>query len=249
MTEQEQKSMVQVEASEYERLKRMAERVEKREKQREERTMYRDLVDGIIDDCYPGLVHLSKDMTETKRRTMEEFRAAIEAKAEMFGLKRDSQRSHTFTHSDGSKRITIGVRTTDGYHDTAQDGEQMIREELEKLGRDDESKSMVRTILRLLAKDKNGSLRANKVVELRQLAEEIDNERIQEGVRIITEAYISSVTKAYISVEHRLDSYGWVRVPLSVTEAPDECDVEHLISGKGVVSEGEESGKEVCDEK
>ena len=32
------------------------------------------------------------------------------------------QRSHTFTNSEGDKRITLGVYVTDGYRDTVEDG-------------------------------------------------------------------------------------------------------------------------------
>ena len=47
---------------------------------------------------------------------MDNFKTILDMKADLFKTKvKDDQRSHTFTNSEGDKRITLGVYVTDGY--------------------------------------------------------------------------------------------------------------------------------------
>lgn len=227
----EEMKTVQISQEEYRRLKELEAREAKAQSQKADRDAYRSIADKMVEKYFNLLAVLSTQMQDIKSYCLEEFREVIKTKIDMFGLKSDSQRSHTFTHSDGTMRLTIGVRTTDGYHDTAADGELIIREELEKLGDDDKSRSLIKTILRLLAKDNKGSLKPAKVIELRQLAEELKNDRILEGVKVIEEAYIPSVSKMYIKIEERKEDGGWLVIPLSVTEVQERTDAESAILG------------------
>lgn len=222
---------VQISQEEYDRLKELEAREAKAQSQKADRDAYRSIADKMVEKYFSQLVVLSADMQRIKSECLEEFREVIKTKIDMFGLRSDSQRSHTFSHSDGTKRLTIGVRTTDGYHDTAADGEEIIKEELEMLGNDDKSRSLIKTILRLLAKDNKGSLKPAKVIELRQLAEELKNDRILEGVKVIEEAYIPSVSKMYLKIEEKQQDGGWLVIPLSVTEVQERTDAESAILG------------------
>lgn len=228
----EEQKTVRISEEEYLRLKELEAREKKTASQKAEREAYREIADKMIAKYFSQLVALSEDMQRIKSECLEEFREVIKTKIDMFGLKSDSQRSHTFTHSGGHIRLTIGVRTTDGYHDTAADGEEIIKEELEMLGNDDKSRSLIKTILRLLAKDNKGSLKPAKVIELRQLAEELKNDRILEGVKVIEEAYIPSVSKMYIKIEEKQEGGGWLVIPLSVTEVQERTDAESAILGR-----------------
>lgn len=227
----EEMKTVQISQEEYRRLKELEAREKKTASQKAERDAYREIADKMIEKYFSQLVALSADMQRIKSECLDEFREVIKTKIDMFGLKSDQQRSHTFTHSGGHIRLTIGVRTTDGYHDTAADGEEIIKEELEKLGNDDKSRSLIKTILRLLAKDAKGNLKPTKVIQLRQLAEELKNDRILEGVKVIEEAYIPSVSKMYIKIEEKKEDGGWVVIPLSVTEAQERIHAESVILG------------------
>ena len=77
---------------------------------------------------------------------------------------------------------------------------------------------MVKTILRLLSRDSSGALKAQRVLQLRRLAEETKDERFIEGVRIIEESYQPSPSKDYIRAAVRSKSGVWESVPLSMTE-------------------------------
>ncbi len=95
----------------------------------------------------------------------------------------------------------------------------MVREYIESLAKDDNSRALVNAVMRLLAKDQKGTLKASRVLQLRKMADETGDERFQEGVRIIEESYQPTVTRQYIKAEIRGDNGEWKSIPLGVTEA------------------------------
>lgn len=132
---------------------------------------------------------------------------------------RDDQRSHTFTNSDGSKRITLGVYVTDGYRDTVEDGIAIVKEYIDSLAKDEETKALVRMVLRLLSRDAKGTIKASRIVQLRKVAEETGDSRFLEGVRIIEESYQPEVSKQFIRAEQRDHNGMWKSIPLGMTES------------------------------
>ena len=151
-------------------------------KAKQDRDAYRDLVDETIERTVPSLMCLSQGIKETKQAVLDDFKNVIDMKADVLKLKKDGQRSDTFTNSKGDKRITVGVYTTDGYRDTVEDGIAIVKEYIEGLASDEKTKSLVKMVLRLLARDAKGTLKASRVVQLRKIAEEAGNERFMEGV-------------------------------------------------------------------
>lgn len=213
-----------IEVSEQELAELAAFRAEKAkreaaERAKNERETYKKMVDDEIDAAIPELMGLSKDIAQTKQTVLENFRSVIAMKKELLKLGKDGQMSHTFSNTDGNKRITIGYYETDGYRDTVTDGIQIVREYIESLARDTETKTLVNTVLRLLSKNKKGELKASRVIQLRRMAEESGNERFLEGVRIIEESYQPAVSSQYIKAEYKDENGNWVNIPLGMTEA------------------------------
>ena len=162
-------------------------------------------------------MNISDEIARRKTEAAEAFRGALEMKAELFGVK-DDQRSHTFTNSEGTKRIVVGHYLLDNYRDTVDEGIAMVKGYIESLAKDDASRSLVKAILKLLSRDSSGALKAQRVLQLRRLAEETKDERFIEGVRIIEESYQPSPSKDYIRAAVRSKSGVWESVPLSMTE-------------------------------
>ena len=177
------------------------------------------MVDETIDKTVPALMCLSQGIKETKQSILDDFRHVIEMKADVLKLKKDGQRSDTFTNSQGDKRITIGVYTTDGYRDTVEDGIAIVKEYIEGLASDEKTKALVKMVLRLLVRDAKGTLKASRVVQLRKIAEETGSDRFMEGVQIIEEAYQPAISKQFIRAEVKNENGAWVCVPLGMTEA------------------------------
>lgn len=190
-----------------------------KEQAKRDREAYRDLVDETIERAILSLALISNGIKKTKKLVLNDFKNVIDMKADVLKMKKDGQRSDTFTNSKGDKRITIGVYTTDGYRDTVEDGIAIVKEYIEGLASDEKTKSLVKMVLRLLARDAQGTLKASRVVQLRKIAEEAGNERFMEGVQIIEEAYQPAISKQFIRAEVKNENGAWVSVPLGMTEA------------------------------
>lgn len=190
-----------------------------KEQAKRDREAYRDLVDETIERVIPSLQCLSQGIKDTKQAVLDDFRNVIDMKSEVLKLKKDGQRSDTFTNSAGDKRITVGVYTTDGYRDTVEDGIAIVKEYIEGLASDEKTKALVKMVLRLLARDAKGTLKASRVVQLRKIAEETGSERFMEGVQIIEEAYQPAISKQFIRAEVKNENGAWVCIPLGMTEA------------------------------
>lgn len=191
-------------------------------KAKEMRTTYREMVDEEIDSAIPELVSISQDIKAVKSKVIENFRSILDMKKELFKMQKGKDmdvQSHTFTNSKGDKRITLGVYTTDGYLDTADEGIAIIREYIESLATDEKSRALVGMVMKLLAKDQKGTLKASRIIQLRKIAEESGSDRFMEGVRIIEEAYSPVISKQYIRVEIKDENGGWKNIPLGMTEA------------------------------
>ena len=199
-------------------------RIYKEEKAREERRKalqsdYVDLVDGEIAAAYGQLSLLSTEMAQIKRAVFDNFRSVIEMKTEQLGLgKEEGQRTHTFTNSDSSLRLTLGNYTVDTYRDTVEDGIRMVTDYIESLAKDDASSALVSAVLRLLSRNKSGQIKASRVLQLRRLAEESGSEQFLDGVKLIEESYMPQVSKSFIRIESKdADTGEWQNIPLSLS--------------------------------
>lgn len=189
-------------------------------KARADREMYKLMVDEEIERSIPVLHTISEQIKQSKQQVLDNFKTILELKASLFSTKvRDDQRSHTFTNSDGSKRITLGVYVTDGYRDTVEDGIAIVKEYIDSLAKDEETKALVRMVLRLLSRDAKGTIKASRIVQLRKVAEETGDSRFLEGVRIIEESYQPEVSKQFIRAEQRDHNGMWKSIPLGMTES------------------------------
>ena len=211
--------MTDEELRQFEAFKTAQSEKNAKEQAKRDREAYRDLVDETIERTVPALMCLSQGIKETKQAVLDDFKNVIDMKADVLKLKKDGQRSDTFTNSKGDKRITVGVYTTDGYRDTVEDGIAIVKEYIEGLASDEKTKSLVKMVLRLLARDAQGTLKASRVVQLRKIAEEAGNERFMEGVQIIEEAYQPAISKQFIRAEVKNENGAWVCIPLGMTES------------------------------
>lgn len=193
-----------------------------RKRQREE---YASMVDDEVNAAIPQLKELSETIRTVKDTVFGNFDAILKMKSEILGLTKDDQRSHTFTNSESTLRITLGVNCIDGYRDTVEDGIAMVKAYIESLAKDEATKSLVNAVLRLLSRDGQGNIKASRVLQLRKMAEDSGDDRFMEGVRIIEESYQPTVTKRYIRAEYKDSKGAWRYIPLDMT-AVDQLNSE-----------------------
>lgn len=216
--EKENVMMTAEERAEFEAFKKQKEKEAAAKRRKENRAAYAQLVDEQIAAALPELRDLSAKIKLVKHTVFGNFDEVLRMKADVMGLTVDGQRSHTFTHSKGDLRITLGVNTIDGYRDTVEDGIAMVKQYIQSLAVDDNSRALVNTVLRLLSRDQQGNIKASRVLQLRKMADETGNEQFIEGVKIIEESYQPATTKQFIRAEYKDEKGAWKIVPLSVTD-------------------------------
>lgn len=218
----EQVTMTAKEREEWKAYKAEKAKKEAAEQRRQQRESYAQMVDAELVQAIPELLNLSGEIKAVKDTVFGNFAAILEMKAELFGTKDGGQYSHTFTNSDSTLRLTLGVNTVDGYRDTVEDGIAMVRGYIESLATDDKSKALVNAVLRLLSRDGQGNLKASRVLQLRKMAEESGDEQFLEGVKIIEESYQPSMTRRYIRAQRKNPKTGaWVSIPLGITDVDE----------------------------
>lgn len=216
----EQVTMSAEERQEFEAFKAAKAKKEAEQKAKEQRELYSKMVDEEIENSIPELSSLSEQIKTTKETVYGNFKTILEMKQEIFASKiKDSQRSHTFTNSEGNKRITLGVYVTDGYRDTVEEGIDIVKEVISGFANSAETEALVKMVLKLLSRDAKGTLKASRIVQLRKIAEESGNERFIEGVKIIEEAYQPAVSKQYVRAEMKDEKGQWKVIPLGMTES------------------------------
>lgn len=199
-------------------LKAQLEAEEKADKAREqkERDTYKELVDSAVRSNVRKLQVLSAEMERVKAEVFGEFAAIIRTKNELFRTKVNRQ-SDTFTTADGTMSITLGNRVNEGWDDTVEAGIAKVKEYLSTLARDENSAALVETVMGLLAKDRKGALKANKVLELERLAVKSQNAGFIDGISIIKQAYRPVPTCQFISVTTKNDEGVEQKLPLSLS--------------------------------
>lgn len=212
--------MTAAEKEAFEAFQKAQAKKEAEQKAKEQRELYSKMVDEEIENSIPELSSLSEQIKTTKETVYGNFKTILEMKQEIFASKiKDSQRSHTFTNSEGNKRITLGVYVTDGYRDTVEEGIDIVKEVISGFANSAETESLVKMVLKLLSRDAKGTLKASRIVQLRKIAEESGNDRFIEGVKIIEEAYQPAVSKQYVRAEIKDEKGQWKVIPLGMTES------------------------------
>lgn len=210
--------MTAEELKEFEAFKAEKEKKRAAEARKRQREEYAELVDAEVAAAIPELMEASAMLKSVKETVYGNFAAILKMKSELLGTETMDQRSHTFTNSAGTMRVTLGVYAVDGYRDTVEEGIEMVRGYLEGLAKDERSKLLVGAVMRLLSRDKNGTIKASRVLQLRKMAEESGDELFLEGVRIIEEAYQPTASKRFVRAEFKNDKGAWVSIPLGMTD-------------------------------
>lgn len=215
----EQVTMTADERRQWEAFKAEQAKKAEAERRKQQRETYAQLVDQELETALPELRSLSEQIRTVKDTIFGNFDTVLKMKAEVVGFKEDGQWSHTFTNSDSTMKLTLGVNTVDGWSDMVTAGIAMVRRHIESLATDEKTKALVQTVLRLLSTDKQGNLNASRVLQLQKLADESDDDQFKEGVKIIRESYQPTATRRYIRAQYRDKGTGaWRNIPLGITD-------------------------------
>ncbi|MDD3040919.1 DUF3164 family protein [Bacteroides sp.] len=199
-------------------IKAQLEAEERNEKERvaRERENYKQLEDVTVREEVKELMKLSSLMMEAKDRVFKAIGAVTDMQEELFKV-RINRKSRTYNTMDGSMKITLGVRTNDGWDDTAQVGVEKVMAYLRTMAKDENSADLVDTVMGLLSKDKKGNMKLSSILQLERKADKSHDPEFIDGIRIIKDAYRPVDTCAFIEASMR-DENGKERgIPLSMS--------------------------------
>lgn len=211
--------MTAAELKEFEAYKAAKAAQQAKEERKKNLNTYNAMIDEQVNETIPELQSVSEQLSMVKKAVFDNFQSLLDMKKDVMKITKDGQRSHTFTNSDGNSRIILGYHVLDNYKDTVQDGIDMVKEYITSLAESDETKSLVDMVLKLLSKDQKGNLKASRVLQLRQIAEKVNNEKFTEGVEIIMNSYAPTPSKKFIQAFAKNDKDEWEAIPLSLTDA------------------------------
>lgn len=186
------------------------------QKKQDDREAYKTLRDETVQAMFKDLQSISNDLMSAKARVFAGFNSIIELKDDLYKTKLD-RNSDTFTTSDGAVSIKLGNRVFEGWDDTVEVGIGKVKEYLKTLAKDENSANLVDTVMGLLAKDRKGNLKANKVLELEKLASKSGNEDFKEGLKIIKEAYRPTPSCQFVEVRYKDENGKEQSLPLSMS--------------------------------
>lgn len=217
--ETQQVQMTAEELAEFEAFK--ASQAQKKAKQERQDALdtYKAMIDEQITLVMPELLSISEQLATVKTTVYENFKALIDMKRDTLKLTKEGQFSHTFTSSDGKARLILGYSVIDHYDDTANDGVELIKNWIQSKAKDDDTKALVDMVMKLLAKDNKGTLKASRVLQLRNMAAQINDTNFSEGVEIIMNAYKPIKSKQFIKAFVQGEDGEFEAIPLSITNA------------------------------
>ena len=190
---------------------------EARQKYEADRKTYKNLVDFQVENLFPHIEMISTQIAALKKNTYKSFDAAIALKRELYGERVDENLSHMFSNEKNDRRITIGNRYKDDWDDTITAGIDLAKQRIEELAVNEVSQALVKMVLSLLSKNSKGELKASKILQLRRIAQEQNDEKLLEAVEIIERAHKPSVSATFILAEKKNAQGQWIAVPLSTT--------------------------------
>ena len=189
-------------------------------RKKRDRETYEELKSMAIKDSFDLLATASKLLIETKDSVFENFSDILTLKKQVFGLtdeQMERQESHSFSTQDGKITIILGANTVDKWDETVDVGVLMVKDYLKTLAKDEASGHLVGMITVLLKPNKDGVLKANRVLDLAKKASEIGDAKLIEAVELIRNAYRPTKTSTYIKVRFKNDKNEDVYLPLSIS--------------------------------
>lgn len=208
----------QMTAAERAALREQLEAQERADSQKRQESIdaYKQMVDEFCVEVFGRMKKVSDQLRTEKERVFGDAELLIKQKEQLFKVKQD-RHSNQFTTSDGKYTVALGYRTNDGWDDTVNEGIAKVKKYLATLASTEEGARAVSIILKLLAKDKKGNLKASSMIQLEQEAAKNGDPLFIEGVQIIRDAYRPVDSCQFISVSYKDDNGVKHTLPLSLS--------------------------------
>lgn len=200
-------------------LREQLEAEERAEKEAEKRLRsdYNVLKNDQVEATFRRLQNLSSNLEHEKVDIFNQFGSLIAMKKEIYNLSNDQldmQQSHTFTNAAMDKSIILGSNVIDRWTDDVHIGVDGVKSWLEKGIADEKSKGFIRAFLK---PNKDGVLKASRVLEMSQEANKIGDRELIGHIDFIRDQYRPMKTSTYVKAKWRDDNGVWQWLALSMS--------------------------------
>jgi hypothetical protein len=219
----------------------LAEEKAKQDKIINERKVYKGLRSDAINRVFPLIMKANTELAIVKGRVFREFQTLVEMKGDLYEVDPE-QRSHTFINEDKDKRVRIGYRVYSKYDDTVDAGIKKMYEAFDDTSSSSpEAKKMKKALNILLKRDKDDNLDPGRVIELEKMAQELESDKFNDGLKIVKDAHYLEKSAYYVEAEYKNDEGKWVRIILNVSAVDfPEADKKILFPDEEPVKATEE---------
>lgn len=189
-------------------------------RQQAEREAYDSMKDEAVRKAFGTVLEASERLAEAKEKIFNEFEQIMKLKKDLFKLSDEqmlTQGSHTFTSEDGQMSIIIGSNIIDRWDETVSVGIRLVNDWLATLAKDEKSAQLVEFVRALLKPNKDGVLKASRVLDLSKNAAKIGDAELIKAVGIIRDAYRPAKTSTYVKAKFKDEMGNDIFVPLSMS--------------------------------
>lgn len=189
-------------------------------RQQAEREAYDSMKDDVVRKAFGTILQASERLGKAKEKVFSEFEQIMSLKKDLFKLSDEqmlTQGSHTFTSEDGQMSIIIGSNIIDRWDETVSVGIKLVNDWLATLAKDEKSAQLVEFVRALLKPNKDGVLKASRVLDLSKNAAKIGDAELIKAVGIIRDAYRPAKTSTYVKAKFKDEMGNDIFVPLSMS--------------------------------
>lgn len=178
---------------------------------------YETLKDEQVKVSFKRLQNISMALEEEKVDIFNQFGVLLAMKKELHNLtdeQMELQQSHTFTTSKNDISLIIGSNAIDGWTDDVNIGIQGINDWIDTKITDPDDRAIIRTLLK---PDKNGVLKANRVLELSNEAHKRGDKELIKHVDFVQSQYRPVKTSTYVKAKFKDANGVWQWLALTMS--------------------------------
>jgi hypothetical protein len=195
-------------------------RANEREREIQERETLKDLQHEFVEKFFPKLMKAANIASRLNDDVFQGSFNILSLKKQVYRMSDDAfvrQQSHNIPSRDFSRVIVVGYNVVDGWdYDLASAGIEGVNKWL--AGKmNDSNRELVDMIRDLLRPNRDGILKANRIIELYNRAVKIGDEELIRHVQTIQEAYIPKKTSTFVKGKFKDEKgqYVWLNLSMS----------------------------------
>lgn len=178
---------------------------------------YESLKDEQVKATFKSLQLISSNLENEKVDIFNQFGALVGMKKEVFNISEkqmELQQSHTFSTADNKMSIIIGQNVIDSWGDEVNVGIERVNTWIDTKIADPKAAGTIRVLLKPNAQ---GTLKANRILDLSKHANEIGDTDLIEAVDFIRDQYKPERTSTYVKAKYLDENDQWQWLALSMS--------------------------------